>query len=57
MLPCTCGHQEIQHGTDDGSCAVCGCLAFVVEGSNCEPLSAEEAEQGVRLAERGCRSS
>lgn len=56
MLPCVCGHHEAAHGTDDGSCATCGCLAFVVEGANCEPLTDDEAARGVRLADRGCRA-
>lgn len=38
MLPCTSGHQDYDHDTDDGSCRTCGCSAFVVEGSHCEPL-------------------
>jgi len=57
MLPCTCGHNDFEHDTDDGSCATCGCIAFVVEGSHCEPLSADEAAQGITTADRGCRSA
>ncbi|MGH9152631.1 MAG: hypothetical protein ACRD03_09585 [Acidimicrobiales bacterium] len=57
MLPCTCGHSDFEHDTDDGSCATCGCAAFVVEGSHCEPLSAGEVERGVTTADRGCRST
>ena len=56
MLPCTCGHSDFEHDTDDGSCRTCGCAGFMVEGSHCEPLSADEADRGVRLADRGCRA-
>jgi len=57
VLPCVCGHGDMAHQADDESCGTCGCLAFVPEGSHCEPLSAAEAARGVTIADRGCRAS
>lgn len=52
MLPCTCGHGEHEHQTDDGSCRTCGCRAFLVEGSNCEPVT-EGGDATAATAPRG----
>lgn len=41
MRPCTCGHHDFEHDEDDGSCRTCGCAAYVAEGSNCEPVTAD----------------
>lgn len=52
MLPCTCGHRDLDHQTDDGSCHTCGCVAYVAEGTNCLPRT-DDAEPAVPVAGTG----